>query len=185
MRRTLLIGLACCLSASVVFIVSQLLALPAQDVLVAVAGGTVLASVGQASPIQRYVSFLIGMVSGLVYFAALAALVPGTWMGGLVATCAAILLCTLISAATKGRLPLWAMLLGMVLFAATYKPLFSLELWMFESQSIMIACWLLFAVTCGYLVVIAVELTKPRLAAPQVAVAEPEPMPEAAKAAVS
>lgn len=162
MRRTLVTGVACCVVAAIVFVLGQMLGLPSQDVLVAAGGGAILAIVRDGSPLARYGSFLIGLIAGFAYFAAMAAFVPGNWVGVMVATIGGIILCTLISALTRGRLPLWAMFLGVVLFVSAYKPMFENELWLFESQSVMVLCWSLFAVTCGFLVVIVVELLEPR-----------------------
>ena len=84
--------------------------------LIGVMAGVVLVLARDRSPLARYGASLIGLAFGLV------ALVLG-FAGGVAAWIGGIFVLTVISALTKGRLPLLAMILGGGTLAAVYQPL--------------------------------------------------------------
>lgn len=112
MRRTFLLGILAIVLAVGVWLVTQWFEIGAQNGLLGVGGGLVLGLIRDGSPLARYGAFLIGLIFGFV--GSVADLIGGA---GLLIL---ILILTVISALTKGRLPLWAMILGTGVFGAMY-----------------------------------------------------------------
>lgn len=155
----LLLGLACMALLTVVSVVAQGMDTQVQhSVLYAVAGGAVVGLIRLGSPVARYVAFVVGLILGLIYFVLLAAVVPGDWIGQLLAGLVVVAFASVISALTGMWIQLWAVFLGALLFIGAYQPLFDAQLWMFETQSIGTLCSTVFLSTIGFCVVIAVEL---------------------------
>lgn len=112
--------------------------------------GVVLGLTRDRSPLARYGAFLIGLVFGL--FALVLGMVGWIgWVGG-------IFVLTVISALTKGRLPLWAMILGGGTLAAVYQPLLLSSPWFVFTQYPTVLLVTLAASSGGFLVTIVVEL---------------------------
>ena len=148
--RTLLLGLLLTVLAVGVWILTSVLELGSVNALVAVVAGVVLALVRDGSPLVRYGAFLIGLILGLL------ALIFGLagWIGWVVA----ILLLTVISALTKGKLPLWAMILGSGTLAAVYEPYLFGSPWYFFTQFPTSLLVTLAASAGGFLAAVLVEL---------------------------
>lgn len=118
--------------------------------LIGVMAGVVLGLARDRSPLARYGAFMIGLVFGL--FALVLGLVG--WVGWV----AAIFVLTIISALTKGRLPLWAMILGGGTLAAIYQPLLLLSPWFVFTQYPTVLLVTIAASSGGFLVTVLVEL---------------------------
>jgi uncharacterized membrane protein len=112
MRRTLLLGILVVVLAVAVWSLTNWFEGNAHNGLLGFGGGLVLGLIRDGTPLARYGAFLIGLVFGLI------AIVAGVL--GPVGFLVAILILTLISALTGGRLPLWAMILGAGVFAAMF-----------------------------------------------------------------
>lgn len=119
--------------------------------LIGVMAGVVLGLARDRSPLARYGAFLIGLAFGLV------ALVLG-FAGGVAAWIGGIFVLTVISALTKGRLPLWAMILGGGTLAAVYQPLLLASPWFIFTQYPTVLLVTLAASSGGFLVTVLVEV---------------------------
>jgi hypothetical protein len=119
--RTLLLGLLATVLAVTMWLVTSSLGLGGSNGILAIGAGLVLGLTRDKTPLARYGAFLIGLIFGIL------ALVAGAagWIGFVIA----ILLLTLISGLTGGRLPLWAMILGAGTFSAMYLPSFTQSAW--------------------------------------------------------
>ncbi len=150
MVRNLLLGVVVAILAVGVWLLVNFFQLGAVNALVGIVAGLVLALVRDGSPLARYSAFLIGLVLGIL----LLILGLAGWIGWVVA----ILLLTLISGLTKGKLPLWAMILGGGTLAAIYEPYLFASPWYVFTQyptSLLVA---LASSSGGFLAVIFVEL---------------------------
>lgn len=148
--KQLLFGLLLTVLALAVWFVSSLFGLGPSNALIAVLAGVVLGMARDRSPLARYGAFLVGLAFGLL------ALVFGLigWIGWVVA----IVLLTVVAGLTKGRLPLWAMILGGGTLAAMYEPELVANPWFLLTSyptSFFVA---LAASSGGFLVTIVVEL---------------------------
>lgn len=150
MARTFLLGILATLLAVVVWLLTSWLEMGAQNGLLAVGAGLVLGLIPDRTPLARYGAFLIGLVLGLIAFAA--------GMAGPVGFVAAILLLTIISGLTGGRLPLWAMVLGSGIFAAMYGPDLIATGWYFLTQYPSAFFVALAGSSGGFIVAVFVEL---------------------------
>lgn len=93
---------------------------------------------------------MVGLVFGLI------ALVFG--MAGWIGWVVAVVILTVISTLTKGRLPLWAMLLGGGTLAAIYEPALMANPWFLLTQYPTSSLVALAGSAGGFLVTILVEL---------------------------
>ena len=148
--KDLVFGLLLLILGLGVWFVTTIFELGTANALVGVLAGVVLGLTRDRSPLARYGAFLIGLVFGLL------ALVLGMvgwigWVGG-------IFVLTVISALTKGRLPLWAMILGGGTLAAVYQPLLLSSPWFVFTQYPTVLLVTLAASSGGFLVTIVVEL---------------------------
>ncbi len=148
--KQLLFGLLLAVLALGVWLLTSVLELGPTNALVAVVGGVILGLTRDRSPLARYGAFLIGLVLGLFV------LVFGMagWIGWLVG----IIILTVISALTKGRLPLWAMILGGGTLAAIYTPALMANPWFLLTEYPTAFFVALAASSGGFLVTILVEL---------------------------
>lgn len=158
MRRVFLFGVVSAALASLVIVVGDLLNLPLQNVLFGIAGGATLGLVRTHSPIARYVAFLLGFLLGFVFYAIRLAVLPATVWGNLVAVVIIILAITTISALTRDKIPMWAQMVGVTMFAGSYDGYFNTTPWLFLEQSVSAGVATLFAVTAGFALCVLVEL---------------------------
>lgn len=150
MLRTFVLGVLATVLALLVWIVTTWLELGAANGLLGVGAGLVLGLIREGSPLARYGAFLIGLVFGLI------ALVAG--MVGWIGFAAAILILTVISAFTGGRLPLWAMILGAGVLAAMYEPYLMASAWFVLTQYPTAFFVALATSSGGFIVAVLVEL---------------------------
>lgn len=148
--KDLVFGLLLLILGLGVWYVTTIFELGTANALVGVLAGVVLGLTRDRSPLARYGAFLIGLVFGL--FALVLGMVGWIgWVGG-------IFVLTVISALTKGRLPLWAMILGGGTLAAVYQPLLISSPWFVFTQYPTVLLVTLAASSGGFLVTIVVEL---------------------------
>lgn len=148
--KQLLFGLLLTVLALVVWLATSALDLGPSSALIAVVAGVVLGLARDRSPLARYGAYLIGLFLGLF------ALIFG--MAGWIGWVVAIVIFTVISGLTKGRLPLWAMILGGGTLAAIYTPAVTLNPWFILTQYPTAFFVALAASSGGFLVTIMVEL---------------------------
>lgn len=158
MRRVFLFGITCAALAALVVIIGDLLNLPLQNVMLGIGGGAILGLVRTHSPAMRYIACLLGFALGFVFYVIRLAVLPATIWGNLVAIVATILLVTTISALSRDRIPMWAMFLGVTIFAGAFDNFFTTTPWLFVNQSLATAAAMIFSVTAGFMVSILVEL---------------------------
>ena len=162
MGRVLLFGVAVAVLASIVIVVGAAMSLDFQNVLVGVSSGAVLALVRQRSPVARAGAFLIGFTIALVFYGLRLALLPASVAGNVVAIAGMIMVFTVICALTKDRLALWAMLLGGLVFSASYDGFFIQTPWFALTQLPLVYSGVLVTVSAGFLVTLLVELREDR-----------------------
>lgn len=158
MRRVLLFGVVAAVLLAVVTGVGQMLGILYPNVLVGIAAGAGLGLVRVGSPGARAGAFLVGFVICIVGYLIRVTLLPTYWLGMIVFGALVILLVTVISALTRGRLPLFAMFLGVVVFSGTMESPFILTPWFLLSLLPQLASGLLMTVAAGFLVTLLVEL---------------------------
>lgn len=130
---------------------------------------------GTSRRLPRYGAFIIGLVFGILALLAGAA----GWIGFVIA----IVLLTVVSALTGGRLPLWAMILGAGTFSAMYLPSFTTSAWYVFTEYPTTLLLALAASSGAFIVAVIVELifehetgvpTPETMAADQPSATEPE-----------
>lgn len=130
--------------------------------------GAVLAMNLDGEPWQRLLAFVAGAAATWVSYAARAELLPDAPNGRAIAIFAVLLLVTALSAATFGRLPLWAGLLGVAGFSGSYEFTFLEQPEVFAAQSLVALTTLAFAVGAGYaLTVVLAEVLPARVLEPR------------------
>jgi hypothetical protein len=135
------------------------------NVLVGIAGGAAVALVRVGSPAARAGAFLVGYFVTIVFYLIRVGLLPVNAAGLVIFGSGCLLVITIISALTKGRLPLFAMLIGAVVFSGTMEAPFNATPWYLLTQLTLIATGLLVPVAAGFLVVLLVEWQEPKAAA--------------------
>ena len=158
LKRVFLFGIACSALAALVIIIGDLLNLHLQNVMLGIGGGAILGLVRTHSPVMRYIACLIGFALGLVFYVIRLAVLPATIWGNLVAVVVTLLLVTTVAALSRERIPMWAMLVGVTMFAGAFDNYFTTTPWLFVSQAIATIAAMLFAVTAGFMVSVLVEL---------------------------
>lgn len=154
MARTFLLGLIATVLGVAVWLLISGFNQGGEMGLLGVGAGIVLGLIQEGSPLARYGAFLIGLVFGLIAFAAGFA----GWAGFVVA----ILLLTVISGLTGGRLPLWAMVLGAGVLAAMYGPTLMATGWFFLTQYPTAFFIALATSSGGFIIAVFVELLRER-----------------------
>jgi len=143
------------LAVAVVVVIGVSSALDLQVESYALAGvlaGGVVALIPDRSAFARLAAFAIGFVAAWIGFVLRAALLPDTESGRAVAAIATVLICLIAVAVGRTRLPLSAMLLGVVLLSAAYEPAFVAAEPEVQTTSLDAATALVFAVAVGFAV---------------------------------
>ena len=177
MGRVFLFGITCAVFAFLVIMAGQFLNLNLQNVLFGTAAGAILALVRIQSPVARLGAYMIGVIFGMALFLLRAGVLPSTWIGNALAVVIIILILTAVSAFTKDRLPLWAMLLGAMTFVGAYNGYFTSTPWLYKTQIISTASGTLLPFAAGFLVVLFVELRVERGGVDLIDPMEPLPPP--------
>lgn len=180
--KQLLFGLLLTILSLAVWLITSVFDLGPTNALVGVVSGVVLGLLRDRSPLARYGAYLIGLFLGL--FALVFGMVG--WIGWVVG----IIIFTVISFVTKGRLPLWAMILGGATFAAIFEPAVTANPWFLFTQIPTAFFVALAASSGGFLVTLIVELLEDKEtakeeaheAASAAASADSAPVPAAAGA---
>ena len=122
MRKELFVGLSLSVAALVVVLVSGALDLELESVaLLGAAMGAVVGLVPDRTASVRMGGFIGGFAFAWIGYFVRAALLPDTTAGRAVAVAVTLLLCLGLTLALRGRLPLWAVLLGAGTFAGAYE----------------------------------------------------------------
>src|SRR6478736_4821429 len=122
MRKSLLSGCLLAVFAALVVGLGQLLGLDLQHVaLLGAALGGILGLVPHQHGWGKVGGFAVGFVVAWLGFALRAAVLPDAASGRAVAAFLVILLCVVASTASRGRLPLWSSLVGVVAIVAAYE----------------------------------------------------------------
>ena len=137
----------------VVIAVSSVLDLQIESyALAGVLAGGVVALIPDRSAFARLAAFAIGFVAAWVGFVLRAALLPDTEGGRAVAAVVTVLICLVAVALGRTRLPLSAMLVGVVLLSAAYETAFVAAEAEVQTTSLDAATALVVAVAVGFAV---------------------------------
>ncbi len=151
MRRTLLVGVVLTVTAVLVVLLGAALDLDLK--LVALAGiavGAVVALVPDRSPIMRVTGFVAGFAIAWVLYLVRALMLPDSTGGQAVMMGLTVALAVLVSAASLGRVPLWAPLLGVGVFSGVYERPFAASIPEAASTSTAAATALLLTTAVGF-----------------------------------
>ena len=125
MRTTLVTGGVLVVAAVVVVMLSSTLGLDVESVaLMGAATGAVVALVPDRSPLGRLLGFLIGFVAAWIGYLIRAGFLPDTTSGRAIAVAFVVIVCTVAAALSRGRIPLWATLLGAATLSGSYEDKF-------------------------------------------------------------
>jgi hypothetical protein len=121
-RTTLLSGAVLTVASILVIVLSAGLGLDVESVaLMGAATGAVVALVPHHTPQARLGGFLIGFAASWVGYLVRAGFLPDTTAGHATAVAVVVVLCTLVAAASRDRIPLWSTLLGAAVLAGSYE----------------------------------------------------------------
>lgn len=167
MRKNLLVGLSLALAAVVVVLASGWFDLELESVaLLGIATGAVISVVPDRSPIMRLAALGCGVVLTLVAYVVRAAALPDTNGGRAVFAGLAVLLVTAVAVGSRGRLPLWAGLLGAAAFAGAYEASYAAAPPEVASTSLSSLTALVLTVAVGFVVATALSEARPEAARP-------------------
>lgn len=126
MRTSLLVGLSLALTAAVAVLVSPVFDLQIESVvLLGAALGAVVALVPDTTPLARLTGALVGVAAALVGFVLRAAVLPDSAGGRAVAVAVVVMLAAALVGLSRGRLPMWSVLLGAALFGGAYEQVYA------------------------------------------------------------
>lgn len=152
MRKTLVAGVVLAAAAVLVVLVSAALDLELESVaLLGAALGAVVALVPDRTPLIRVAGFVGGFVIGFVGYVIRVQYLPDTAGGRAVTVGVVVLLCVGLTAATLGRVPLWAVLLGTAAVAGAYEFTYAEAPSELPTTAVNTATTLLFNVAVGFL----------------------------------
>jgi hypothetical protein len=161
MRRHILAGIFLAVLTTAIVLLSDAFGLDVQGVaLLGAALGGALGLVPDRSPAQRAGAFGVGFVAAWIGYAVRAAVLPDTSGGRAVAVLLVLLLCLAVAAGTRGRLPLWATLLGAAAMAGAYELTYAADPTAFVSSSWSTATSVLLAAGAGF---VATSLLGPQV----------------------
>jgi len=152
MRKSLLAGVVLALAAMIVVIIGSVLDLDLESVaLLGAAMGAVVALVPDRTPAARLGGFAVGFVVAWVGYVLRAQFLPDTAGGRAVVVGVVVLLCVALTAAGRGRLALWSVLLGAGSFAGAYEFTYNQAPPEILSTSVSTATTMAFNVAVGFL----------------------------------
>lgn len=152
MRRTLVPGLLLVLASVLVMLISAAMELELESVaLLGAALGGVLALVPDRTPAVRVGGFAAGFVVAWVGYLLRASMLPDSAGGRAVAVGLVVLVCVLVAAATRERLPLWTLLLGTAAMAGAFEFTYAAAPPEVAGNSLSAATTVLFNVALGFL----------------------------------
>ncbi|ROS31272.1 hypothetical protein [Cellulomonas sp. PhB150] len=161
MRRYILAGLVLAVLTTLLVVLSDALGLDTEGIaLLGGALGGALGLVPDRSPAQRAGAFIVGFVAAWVGYGLRAAVLPDATAGRAIAVLVVLLVCLAVGAATRGRLPLWATLLGAAAMAGAYETTYAADPTAFISSSAATATSILVAAGAGF---VATSLLGPQV----------------------
>ncbi len=120
--------------------------------------GAALGLIGDRSPGERALGFLVGFLAAWLGYALRAGLLPDIPAGRGVAVVVVVAIVTAVATASADRLPLWTGLLGAAALAGAYELVFAADPTAFAGESTTAATSVLLAVAVGFVVATAVPL---------------------------
>ncbi len=120
--------------------------------------GAILGLIPTGSPLARIGAFLIGMVIAWVGYGFRAALLPDNPVAEALAAFVAITLVAVIGAASKGRIPVLALLLGLIAMTGSYDADFATAPYAFIAASVATVGATLAGAAAGMLAVVIADL---------------------------
>ena len=161
MRRHAPAGIFLAVLAALLILLSDTLGLEVQSVtLLGVGIGAALGLVPDRTPVQRLGGFAVGFAAAWLGYLLRAAVLPDAASGRAVAVLIVLLVCLAIAMVTRGKLPLWATLLGASAMAGSYESVYVLDPTAFLTSSPSSATAVLVAAGAGFL---ATTLLAPQL----------------------
>jgi len=161
MRRFIVAGLVLAVLTTLLVVLSDALGLDTEGVaLLGGALGGALGLVPDRSPAQRAGAFIVGFLVAWVGYGLRAAVLPDSTAGRAIAVLAVLLVCLVVGAATRGRMPLWAMLLGTAAMAGAYETTYAADPTAFLTSSAATATSILVAAGAGF---VATSLLGPQV----------------------
>lgn len=160
MRKNIVSGLCLAAAAGLIVVVSAGFDLGLESVaLLGGALGAVVVLVPDRSPGVRLGGFAAGLVVAWIGYVVRAAALPDSAAGRAVAVMVVVLVCVGLNAATRDRLPLWTLLLGLAGFAGAYEFTYDQAPQELLSTSVSTATTLLFTIAAGFLATSALAPT--------------------------
>ena len=151
MRKTLVAGVVLAVAATLVVLISAALDLGLESVaLLGAALGAVVALVPDRSALERVIGFIAGFVFGFLGYVLRVSALPDIAAGRAVAVGIVVLLCVVVAATTRGRIPLWAVLLGAASVAGAYEFTYTEAPSQLPATAVSTATTLLFNVAVGF-----------------------------------
>jgi hypothetical protein len=157
MRRTLLAGLLIAVAVFVTMFISGALDLELESfALLGLTVGAVVALVPDATPSHRLGGYAVGFVVTVLGYLFRAALTPDTTTGRAVAAFVIVALCVGVIAATLGRLPLWAGLVGVASVVGAFESIYDAAPTLVVTNVISTCSALLMCVAVGFVAAVFV-----------------------------
>lgn len=182
MKRTFLIGLSAAIIGGLGLALGTAMGISFQGTVIGVGGGVIAAIVAIGSPLSRLCGFLIGFGLGIAFDAMRLGLLPGgaSVAGQAVALAVILIVITLVSGVTAGRISAWSMLLGSLTFIVGFVPVMQ-QPWTAAEQFPSLAFNLLAMAAIGFLTVVPAEMLpeKPRKHKDKAVAAGPPPVDDA------
>jgi len=183
MFRHVLAGTFLAVLATLTVLLSGFLGAEVQGVaLLGAALGGALGLVPDRTPAQRAGAFAVGFVAAWTGYLLRALALPDAPSGRAVAVLLVLLACLAVGAGTRGRLPLWATLLGAAAMAGSYEASYAADPSGFATTSPVFATAVLLTAGAGFL---ATALLGPAVQLDREAEREARPAPAPAEPAAA
>lgn len=158
MRLTTFMGLFLTVAILISAAVSNLLNLQFANIMLGVAIGGALGRYAFVSPLVRVASFFVGFLLAWMSYGVRAAVMPADSMSLAIVAAVLFLVLTLIALATRNRLNLGSMILGVAAVSGAYEAAYNAAPYLFVSQSTASAAAVLVPVSLGWLAVALAQL---------------------------
>lgn len=164
MKRTFLIGLAATVIGGIGLFVGGAVGMSFDNTVMGVGGGVIAAVVPLGAPLARLGGLIIGLLLGVFFIGMELGLLPGgaSVVGSGITLVIVLLVITLISGFTSGRISAWSQLLGTVTFVAVFLPVVESAQWS-ATQQLGSAFFTLLAMTAiGFITIVPAQLLTQR-----------------------
>jgi hypothetical protein len=161
MKRTVIAGLALAVAAVLAVYLGDALNLGLSNPLLGVGAAGALALAPGGHKVGRLVGFVVGVIVALVGYGVTAQFLPASSTGSMVQAVVVLVLVTVVSLASVGRMPLWSVLLGMATYVGAYDFTFDDKPYLFLTSSVDALGALLVTAGLGYLVAALVDMLVP------------------------